>query len=187
MPNNKKTSGLIFSITIRLGEEIHLGNKWISALEKWFIDHSTYRVLTVEKYQQDDEPLAAHFQGAICLASPQRQDNLRRSLLDLVSKHRTEPLTANQKKYGIEVRVHNNWELLIAYCLKEAVLSLPTGVNLLCYTDQGFFKYYRLHWLNRSPLCECEACALWFPEVLTQDECWYDLDHYRRHHKYIAK
>lgn len=186
-PNKKKTEGSIFSITIRLGEEIHLGNKWISALEEWFKDHSTYRVLSVEKFQQDDEPLAGHFQGAIYLESPQRQDNIRRSLLALVEKFRAEPLTANQKKYGIEVRVHNNWELLVAYCLKEVVSNLPTGVNLLCYTEMGYDKFYRNHWLNRSPLCECECCALWFPEVLTQDDVWYDLSYYRKHHKYRAK
>lgn len=162
--NKKKTSGSIFSITIRLGEEIHLGNKWISALEDWFLDHSTYRVLSIEKFQQDDEPLAGHFQGAIYLESPQRQDNIRRSLLALVEKYRVEPLTANQKKYGIEVRVHNNWELLIAYCMKEVVSTVPTGVNLLCFTqDKRSYKYYRNHWLDANQ-CECECCELWFKD-----------------------
>lgn len=124
--NNKsfisnKTVSNCYSITVRTGNGITLGSTAVTQLMSYITKISVYSVMNIEKTGSE-----AHIQGAIYMESSIRQDNLRRSLLPYVIKmwEENEDLPTDKqreavKKHGLKVSPHNDFHVLVKYCLKD--------------------------------------------------------------------
>lgn len=173
--NTKKTSSHLFSITFRPRSGIDLGNICHSALVDFFKSKALYYALTAEKFDKH-EPFECHYQGALYFDEtqpPLRQDNLRRSLLTILTKGYN--LDEKELKHALEVRPHNNADVLFEYCLKEVLTNDPTGLRILFHYKKDF-KSYPIR------MCECSngySCYHCIGEINKVEEA--------KHEKYLLK
>ena len=116
--NDGHSNSDCYSITIRTGDGVILGSTLHLAIVDWFHD-SDYReyIISIEKNTHRNDATEAHFQCGILLTQPQRQDNIRRSILNVLEKCIN--LTNDQRKYAVKVKPHKDWSILVNYCLKE--------------------------------------------------------------------
>ena len=146
----------MFSITFRPRSGIDLGNKCHDALVDWIRRNCLYYVLTAEKFDKHDSS-ECHYQGALIFDEtqpPQRQDNLRRSLMTILEKGYE--LDADEKKHALEVRPHNNEKVLVEYCLKESENDDPTGLNILynyLVPKSNYYKHGFCEDISKCKLC----------------------------------
>lgn len=114
-----------FSITIRTGKGIVLGDNSFSRIIDYLKSISRYYVLALE--MDDDD---RHLQGGIFLKKEMRQDNLRATLLPMVldmwecqmierNELPTSKARKNVQKAALCVKEHDNWTKLVQYCLKD--------------------------------------------------------------------
>lgn len=139
VPKDKHTVSDCYSITIRTGKGVSLGSNSFSKVLEYLKGISQYYVLALE--MEDDK---RHLQGGIFTHIPMRQDKIREKLLPLVvsmweeemsNQEQVCTLLARQQviKNALCVKAHNNWEILVKYCLKDPTYYIghQSPVNLL--------------------------------------------------------
>ncbi|AXH79566.1 MAG: hypothetical protein [Circular genetic element sp.] len=146
-PKKKNTESNCFSITIRPGHGIDLGNNAVEHFTKHFLSDPNVIgvVFNVEK-----TGIESHIQGGIFLKETRRQDKVRETVARLVSPIMEPPnddfqTTSSKRaigKHGIFVVEHNNWHKLVKYCCKELTVCHPMVMDadpttLLAYKYPG--------------------------------------------------
>lgn len=137
----KKTISNCYSITIRTGNGMNLGLNPVQEIINYFKEKNWYYILSLE--YTDENPLGptTHFQAGVFLATPSRQDNIRRDLLPHVVESYiqqeyyngnecvTDKAIQNVKKHALVIKAHNSFDILINYCSKQnnvLYYNLPT-------------------------------------------------------------
>lgn len=141
--DSKKTYSDCYSITIRTGKGVNLGSNSFSKVLEYLYEISQYHVLSLE---MDDEK--RHLQGGIFTHVPLRQDKIREKILPYVLSMYKESMEdqgsvvtflglEQVKKNALCIKPHNNWEILVKYCLKSPsyFIGHRSPVNLI---DIGF-------------------------------------------------
>lgn len=127
---DKHTNCDTFSITIRPGNGLNLGNKTVSEIEQYFESTFDYYIISVEKYGS-----ARHIQGGGFSHSLKRQDNIFSKLRELTVKlfketEESEGRLSSQKrldqvaKHGCKVEPHTSFRGLVEYCSKEGFFAV---------------------------------------------------------------
>lgn len=122
---DKHTNSDCYSITIRTGKGIDLGSISFSKVIQFLKEISRHYVLALEM-DGDNQ----HLQGGIFTKKLERQDKLREKLLPYVismweeemefrGKVITFAARENVRKHALCVKPHNDWEVLVKYCLKD--------------------------------------------------------------------
>lgn len=164
---DKHTESNIYSITIRCGNGLNLGNKTVQDVVDWFRQNSDHHILGVEKFEKE-----CHFQGGIFCDSLKRQDNLRRSLNPLVIKMWEErqnqlgvvisSLKREQvAKNALCIKPHTDWEKLTSYCWKEGAARIHSRrlskTDELRFTEQCFCEEHIAELSIHQPM-SCPHC-----------------------------
>lgn len=151
MTKNTNSTCDVFSLTIRTGNGINLGldsvEGIVKSMELYLLSICKHIVLNIEK-----KDLEAHIQGALFLETPMRQDKLREKLLpyvmgiynaqkgSMVSLKQDE----NVKKNALKVKPHNDFLVLVKYCMKDLYVCHPNILDEDPYTLLIYkFDFYK--------------------------------------------
>ena len=166
--DRKHTICNVFSITIRTGNGLNLGNKTVSQIEQYFEDHFTQYILSVEKTDVE-----AHFQGGCFLATPKRQDHIFRDLKKLVlnlyiEQSDEEPSTKKLEqvaRFALMVKPHTSFKALIKYCSKDGFFAIHR-FSLNEYNQT--YLYSRIYCEDHS-----NPLSIYHEDTVTMTKPWY--------------